>query len=534
MAAYPTRPVNNTGQPLTGPGGVLLSTTNITFTLVDTRGVAVAAIDALTSERVVGSVSVTTDGAGEFSVNLWPNDRGNIQTRYKVEVDYPGVESFMAALPYDDGSALSWTTPFERQEINAFVLHVTNQADTHSVFSSTAPGFVPATGSASSTDVIRADGTWGAPTSPGSGHVIQDAGTGLTQRANLNFVGATVTDDSGNDATVVTISSGGSAHVIQEEGVGLTARANLNFIGAALTAADDSGNNATTVTLGTIPVAGGGTGSTTASGARTALGLAIGTDVQAFDAGLTDIAGLAVTDSNFIVGNGSNWVAETGATARTSLGLGSLATQSTVNNADWSGTALAVANGGTGSTTASAARSALGIEDGMSTVQHKFDATTAPTTTDDSAAGFAVGSVWVDVTADRFYVCVDATASAAVWTSRLELSAENLYTAHQRMTLQTDTSSSGSVTFDFAGGDCFIDLTENITSIAVSNLPENAWATLIIQQGSGGNTVTGWPAAVKWPAATAPTISTTDNAYDVISLYKKGSDILASVSQDHR
>lgn len=48
----------------------------------------------------------------------------------------------------------------------------------------------------------------------------------------------------------------------------------------------------------------------------------IGVTVQAFDAGLTDIAGLGTTDSNFIVGNGANWVAETGNTARTSLGLG--------------------------------------------------------------------------------------------------------------------------------------------------------------------------------------------------------------------
>lgn len=97
-----------------------------------------------------------------------------------------------------------------------------------------------------------------------------------------------------------------------------------------------------------------------ATTARTNLGVAIGSNVQAYDAGLADIAGLAVTDGNFIVANGSNWIAESGATARTSLGLGSLATLSSVNNGNWSGTDLAVANGGTGASDAATARTNLG------------------------------------------------------------------------------------------------------------------------------------------------------------------------------
>jgi len=43
---------------------------------------------------------------------------------------------------------------------------------------------------------------------------------------------------------------------------------------------------------------------------------------QPLTATLTAIGALAVTDSNIIVGNGSTWVAESGTTARTSLGLG--------------------------------------------------------------------------------------------------------------------------------------------------------------------------------------------------------------------
>ena len=45
------------------------------------------------------------------------------------------------------------------------------------------------------------------------------------------------------------------------------------------------------------------------------------------DAQLQDVAGLAVTNGGFIVGDGSNFVLETGATARTSIGVGSIATQ---------------------------------------------------------------------------------------------------------------------------------------------------------------------------------------------------------------
>jgi len=47
------------------------------------------------------------------------------------------------------------------------------------------------------------------------------------------------------------------------------------------------------------------------------------------DQQLQDVAGLAVTNGNFIVGDGSNFVAESGSTARTSLGLGTAAVTDT-------------------------------------------------------------------------------------------------------------------------------------------------------------------------------------------------------------
>lgn len=57
------------------------------------------------------------------------------------------------------------------------------------------------------------------------------------------------------------------------------------------------------------------------SSARSFLGLAIGTDVQAYDAQLADVAGLTPTDNGVIIGNGTNFVVESGATLKTSLGL---------------------------------------------------------------------------------------------------------------------------------------------------------------------------------------------------------------------
>ena len=50
--------------------------------------------------------------------------------------------------------------------------------------------------------------------------------------------------------------------------------------------------------------------------------LGVGSDVQAWDTNLDQIAALTPTDSNIIVGDGAAWVAESGATARTSLGVG--------------------------------------------------------------------------------------------------------------------------------------------------------------------------------------------------------------------
>lgn len=71
------------------------------------------------------------------------------------------------------------------------------------------------------------------------------------------------------------------------------------------------------------------------------------------DGAVPELAGVAKTDSNFLVGDGTSWVAESGATARTSLGLGSIATQAASSVSITGGTVtgitdITVADGGTG------------------------------------------------------------------------------------------------------------------------------------------------------------------------------------------
>jgi hypothetical protein len=115
---------------------------------------------------------------------------------------------------------------------------------------------------------------------------------------------------------------------------------NATTLGSGVTASSltSVGTIATGVWNGTaIAIANGGTGSTDAGGARTALGLAIGTNVQAYNSTLAAVAGGTYTGNNSI----------------TTLG--------TITTGIWTGTAIAIANGGTGSTTDSGARTALGL-----------------------------------------------------------------------------------------------------------------------------------------------------------------------------
>jgi hypothetical protein len=247
-------------------------------------------------------------------------------------------------------------------------------------------------------------GTWGTTTNTNLGTAIQEA---ITGSADVTFASGTVTltltntnasQTARNLRLNLTGTSGGAQDLIvptiekfylvnngcadaitvkNSTGTGIAVpagKAMLLFNNA--TNVVDAVTHMSSLTLTTaLAVAQGGTGATTAdtaldnlggttvgkavfkaanaAAAQQAMDTEVGVDVQAYDAGLTDIAGLAVTDGNIIVGDGTNWVAESGATARTSLGLGTIATQASSSVSITGGsitgiTDLAVADGGTG------------------------------------------------------------------------------------------------------------------------------------------------------------------------------------------
>jgi hypothetical protein len=99
----------------------------------------------------------------------------------------------------------------------------------------------------------------------------------------------------------------------------------LNANNQAITNVDINSGVITGIT--DIAIADGGTGASNTGDAQTNLLLVPGTHVQAYSADLLAIAGLSNGSGNFIVGTGGSWEIKNGSDARTSLGLGSISTQ---------------------------------------------------------------------------------------------------------------------------------------------------------------------------------------------------------------
>jgi hypothetical protein len=87
-------------------------------------------------------------------------------------------------------------------------------------------------------------------------------------------------------------------------------------------------------------------------------------------------------------------------------------------------------------------------------------------------------------------------------------------------TLSTNVTSGAAATLDLVNGNVFdLTLTANCT-ITLSNPPASGTAgsfTLIARQDGTGSRIITWPVSVKWAGGTAPTLTTTASAVDILT-----------------
>lgn len=143
----------------------------------------------------------------------------------------------------------------------------------------------------------------------------------------------------------------------------------------------------------------------------------------------------------------------------------------------------------------------------------RLDATTAPGATNDSTEDFVVGSMWINVTTDRRWVCVDATAAAALWAA---LPGEVVGGTPKVITY------AGTITPNLNDGMLQrVTLTGNVTVAAPANAQFGDRLRMEIIQDATGTRTVALNNTIKVAGGT-PTATVTANATDVLDIVNTG------------